>query len=208
MVIAIDGTSGSGKSTVAKLLSKNLNIKLLNTGSLYRAITLECIRQGINLDNKDKIVNLTKTFDFSKVNLKGLYTEQVSSKVPIIASIPKVREFVRQYQYKTSLEADIIIEGRDIGTVVFPNAELKFFITASAEKRAWRRYLQFEEVGEPDTYEEILKNIKDRDYKDIHRKHSPLVAADDAIAIDTSDFTIDEVYSFLLKHYKKLKKRS
>jgi len=202
MIIAIDGTSGSGKSTAARLLAKELNIELLNTGSLYRSITLECLNLGIDLNDEEKVIGIVKKFNFSDIDLENLYTENISSNVPIVASIPKVREFVRKYQYTTSLKTDIIVEGRDIGTIVFPQAEFKFFIMASAEKRAWRRYLEFEGVGEPDTYEEILANIKDRDYKDIHRSHSPLVAAKDSFILDTSNIGIKKVLEILLNHIK------
>ncbi len=190
MIIAIDGTSGSGKSTLAELTAKELSFDILNTGLLYRKITNSCLANNINKENIVEIIMLATDFDFHQ-EIEGLHSENVSQMVPFISKISAVRSEVRKFQQKIARNKDIVIEGRDIGTVVFPNADYKIFITASIEERAKRRHLQIKQI-EKIKLEEIMKNIKARDFKDAHRMESPLKIPKDAYILDTTGKTVKE----------------
>lgn len=206
ITIAIDGFSSTGKSTIAKQLAKHLGYVYVDSGAMYRAVTFYAMQNGFIDDNQfDKsglIKNLSKVavsfkfnpnLGFAEVYLNGenvekeIRTLKVSSFVSQVAAIPEVRIQMVKIQKQLGLNKGVVMDGRDIGTVVFPNAELKLFMTASAETRANRRYYEMLDRGEEVTYEEVLLNVQERDYIDSHRKDSPLVKANDAIEIDNSN---------------------
>lgn len=212
IVIALDGPSGSGKSTVAKFLSDKLNILYLDTGAMYRATALKALNLGIDTFDEEGV----KTF-INDINLeikhidKSQHTfldgEDVSQKIrephmsmaaSNISSLKTVRLKMVEMQRKIASDISCVLDGRDIGSYVLPDADYKFFITASPEVRAKRRYDELKAKNFDVNYEEILKDIEKRDYNDIHRDFSPLVQAKDAVYIDTSDMSIEEVTDKIL----------
>jgi cytidylate kinase len=213
ITIAIDGFSSTGKSTIAKQLAKKLHYIYVDTGAMYRAVTLYAMQHEYINESyfyKDKLIeNLNKinlTFHFNNklgfaeiflnsVNVeKDIRTLEVSNFVSKIAEVPEVRKKLVEQQQELGKNKGVVMDGRDIGTVVFPNAELKFFITASADKRAKRRFDELIKKGDKVTYNEILKNVESRDHIDSTREDSPLVKADDAIEIDNSDLSLTEQF--------------
>lgn len=222
ITIAIDGYSSCGKSTMAKDLAKEIGYVYIDTGAMYRAVTLYCLRNNLIEDNKINIEQLQQQLSKIKISFKlneqtsapitflneerveeEIRKMEVSSKVSLVASIGFVREFLVAQQQAMGLQKGVVMDGRDIGTVVFPNAELKIFVTASAEIRAKRRYEELSNKGEKNSYEEILKNVKERDYIDEHREVSPLRKADDAILLDNTELSIAEQKEWLLKQYRR-----
>lgn len=208
-IIALDGPSGSGKSTIANILSKKLKISYLNTGSMYRAVTLFFLEN--NIEKLDKIdIDLLRKINIDikedRVFLNGkdvsekIRNKEVTENVSWVSSISLVRKYLVDMQRKISQNKSIILDGRDIGTVVFPNAKYKFFLVASSEVRAKRRYEQ-NEIDKP--LEEIQKDIEKRDYLDSHREISPLKKAEDAIEIDSSNLTIDETIEEIINKMDK-----
>ena len=207
MIIAIDGPAGSGKSTIAKLIAEDLGLVYLDTGAMYRLVTLKALNEGI-LDNLDKII---KMLDDLRIDIKenGFYLDDinvreeirkpvVSENVSDIAAIREVREKMVDLQRKFSESKNVILDGRDIGTVVFPNADIKIFLIADAKERANRRYKELLEKGENVKIEEIYENILKRDKIDSTRKESPLKKANDAIEVDTTSKNIEEVKNEIL----------
>ena len=207
MIIAIDGPAGSGKSTIAKLIAEDLGLVYLDTGAMYRLVTLKALNEGI-LDNLDKII---KMLDDLRIDIKenGFYLDDinvreeirkpvVSENVSDIAAIREVREKMVDLQRKFSESKNVILDGRDIGTVVFPNADVKIFLIADAKERANRRYKELLEKGENVKIEEIYENILKRDKIDSTRKESPLKKANDAIEVDTTSKNIEEVKNEIL----------
>lgn len=196
MRIAIDGPSGSGKSSVAKAVAKRLGLLHLDTGGMYRTLGYKVIKDGLSLENIEEVL---KNLDLKIVNKKFfLDGEDVSEKIRSnevskiaskVSSIKSVREYMVNLQREISSNNDVILDGRDIGTIVFPNAEVKIYLTASPEVRANRRYLEDGSLS----YEKILEDILKRDYDDSHREHSPLKVADGAKIIDTDNLSFEEV---------------
>lgn len=221
MIIAIDGTASSGKSTAAKNLSKALNIPMLTTGSIYRAITLKVLNNNINYTNNEQLKKMLKqtklrseyTGDGTAIFVDGLFypkedlnSPQVSNTTPLIACKPFVREFVRKIQRDTAKSSkDIIVEGRDIGTVVFPNADFKFFIDASLEERSKRRMQEYKQTNPNITLKEVIKDLDKRDKEDENRDVSPLVKADDAIIIDNTNITKEQAVEIMVNIIKNKK---
>ena len=208
-IIALDGPSGSGKSTIANILAKKLKISYLNTGSMYRAVTLFFLENNIKKSDKIDIDLLRKiNIDIKedRVFLNGkdvsekIRNKEVTENVSWVSSISLVRKYLVDMQRKISQNKSIILDGRDIGTVVFPNAKYKFFLVASSEIRAKRRYEQ-NEIDK--SLEEIQKDIEKRDYLDSHREISPLKKAEDAIEIDSSNLTIDETIEEIINKMDK-----
>ncbi|WP_291865612.1 (d)CMP kinase [Maribacter sp.] len=229
ITIAIDGYSSTGKSTIAKQLAKALEYIYVDTGAMYRAVTLFAMRKGFVGGLEEDITSLCD--DLSKIELRFKYNEalgfsemylnnenvekairtlEVSKNVSRVAELQKVREMLVQIQQEMGKSKGIVMDGRDIGTVVFPDAELKVFMTASADKRAYRRYKELLDKGEKVSYEEVLKNVESRDYIDSHREHSPLRKAEGAIEFDNSDMGLEEqferMYNFALRIIDKNKK--
>nr|WP_245612742.1 (d)CMP kinase [Kosmotoga pacifica] len=209
MKIAIDGPAGSGKSTVAKLLAKRLGFEYVDTGAMYRAIAWKAFRSGYSPNDRPGISKIIESTTFSLKNnqlfMDGspigdeIRTSEISMLSSAIAKIPEVRAFLTEEQRKLAANRDVVMEGRDIGTVVLPDAEYKFFIKASAEERAKRRLSQLKEIGIDAEYETILKEIVARDINDSSRDIAPLKPADDAIVIDTTDMPLEEVINYILK---------
>lgn len=212
MIIAIDGPAGSGKSTIAKLIAEDLGLVYLDTGAMYRLVTLKALNEGI-LGNLDKII---KMLDDLRIDIKenGFYLDDtnvnveirkpiVSENVSDIAAIREVREKMVDLQRKFSESKNVILDGRDIGTVVFPNADVKIFLVADAKERANRRYKELVAKGENVRIEEIYENILKRDEIDSTRKESPLKKADNAIEVDTTSKNIEEVKNEILNIIRK-----
>lgn len=213
IIIAIDGFSSTGKSTIAKELARKLGYLYVDTGAMYRAVTLFAMKNdfvGMGFINKEKLIT-----DLDKIQLKFKYNEklkfsemylngknvekeirsiEVSKLVSKVSAIPEVRRKLVEQQHKMGEKRGLVMDGRDIGTVVFPDAELKLFMTASPEKRATRRYKELLDRGHKVTYEEILHNVELRDHLDSTRKDSPLVKAPDAIEFDNSDMGLREQF--------------
>lgn len=209
--IAIDGPAGSGKSLMARMLSEQKGYTYLDTGAMYRTVALKAIRSGIDTSDGEKISELIKNIDLKLVIkdnkqyndldnecVDGLIrTNQVSKGASDVSKFPPVRLFLVEMQRQVAKEHNVVMEGRDIGTYVLPDADYKFFLTASNEVRAKRRLLQMQQEGKTVTYEEVLADIIYRDKQDSERDFAPLKKADDAIEIDTSKMGIDEVFAAL-----------
>jgi CMP/dCMP kinase len=218
ITIAIDGFSSTGKSTVAKQLANHLGYVYVDTGAMYRAVTFYAMQNGF-IDNKDfniealicQLPNIKISFKFNKsegfaeVYLNGVNVEkhirtlEVSGFVSKVAAISEVRQKLVEQQQKMGADKGVVMDGRDIGTVVFPDAELKLFMTASAETRAQRRFDELIERGDNVEYNDVLKNVQERDYIDSHREDSPLVKAKDAIEIDNSNLTREGQFNKILQ---------
>ncbi len=205
--IAVDGPAGAGKSTIAKAVAKRMNLIYVDTGSMYRALALFIVRQKIALDDREKIIEKCGEADVTiryedgiqVVYLNGenvnayLRTEEVGNAASAISPISEVRKKLVELQRKLAAESDCIMDGRDIGTCVLPHAQKKVYLTASSEVRAKRRYEELQAKGETCDLKKIQADIEERDYRDMHRETSPLKQAEDAVLVDTSDMTIEEV---------------
>ena len=214
--IAIDGPAGAGKSSIAKAAAKRLGFIYVDTGALYRTVALHLLKE--NIDPKDMeavkgaLPNIQVTMgheeDGQHVYLCGedvtglIRTPEVSMMASTSSAIPEVRKFLFSLQTGMAEKYNVIMDGRDIGTVVLPNAQVKIFLTASPEVRAMRRYKELVEKGAKDTYEEVLADVIKRDYQDTHRETAPLKPADDGVILDTSDLSFDEVIDELEKIVK------
>ncbi len=215
IIITIDGYSSCGKSTLAKQVAKELNYVFVDSGAMYRAITLYFFRNNIDLENKEAIIKaigeIDLSFAYNEANgtsdmiMNGENVEvairemAISERVSLVAAIEEVRTFTVAEQQKNTINKGIVMDGRDIGTVVFPEAELKIFLTANPEIRVERRYLQLIKTNPLITKEEIKVNLESRDYIDTHREISPLRKADDAIVIDNSFMNREEQFALVLK---------
>ncbi len=205
--IAIDGPAGAGKSTIAKLVAKKKNFIYVDTGAMYRALALFCSRNGIAPEDEEKVIENCGKCDIKieykdgvqYVILNGenvndfIRTEEISRFTSMISAYPKVREILLDLQRNLAKENNVIMDGRDIGTNILPDADLKIYLTASVSARANRRYKEQCEKGYDVDLEEIKKDIEDRDYRDMHKEVGALKVADDAVTVDSSDMSIDEV---------------
>ena len=210
ITIAIDGPAAAGKSTIAQEVAKRLNFTYIDTGAMYRAVTLYCLNHQINCQNESEV---EKVLNNINIELKpqhivllnnqdvsfDIRSREVNANVSYIASYKNVRLFLVEQQRKMALHDSIVMDGRDIGSYVLPNADVKIFQVASVETRAQRRFLENKQKGIECTLTSILEEVKKRDYIDSHRDFAPLVKANDAIEIDTSNLTIDEVVDLVLK---------
>ena len=223
ITIAIDGHSSCGKSTMAKELARKLGYIYVDTGAMYRTVTLYAMRNNMfTADGEVKTDELQKSMNNIKVSFRIneetgrpdaclndecveniIRSIEVSNHVSKIAAIPFVREAMVEQQRRMGAEKGIVMDGRDIGTTVFPDAELKIFVTASAKVRAQRRYEELQQKGMPADFDEILKNVEERDYIDSHREVSPLRQAEDAILLDNSDLTIPQQNEWLMQQVEK-----
>lgn len=207
MIVAVDGPAGSGKGTVTKRIEQELGFLNLDTGATYRCVALEVLRRGISLNDEREIIKVANEIKI-EINNKGekdiillngedvskeIRTNDVTQIVSQVSSIIPVREKMVEVQRNLAKGKNVIVEGRDIGTVVFPNADIKIYLDASEEVRAKRRYEENKQNGIDTTYEEVLENVKMRDYNDMHKKFGALKKADDAILVDSTNLSIDEV---------------
>ncbi len=222
ITIAIDGHSSCGKSTMAKDLARKIGYIYVDTGAMYRAVTYYAIQHGLYDEEghlqveelKNQLPEISISFKFNPetsrpdtylndVCVEGFIRGmEVSNKVSEVAALSFVREALVAQQQRMGAEKGVVMDGRDIGTVVFPDAELKVFVTASAEVRAQRRFKELQEKGTPADYDEILRNVKERDYLDSHREVGPLRQAEDALLLDNSEMTIPEQNEWLLARYQ------
>ena len=223
ITIAIDGFSSTGKSTLAKQLAKSLQYVYVDTGAMYRAVTLFAMRKGFISDSKVNTASVIKSLDeiqlrfvfneelgFAEMFLNGENVEQeirtleVSRNVSQVAVIEEVRTKLVAMQQVMGKDKGVVMDGRDIGTVVFPDAELKIFMTASPKKRAYRRYKELLDKGEKVSYEEVLENVEKRDFIDSNRKFSPLAKASDAVEFDNSDMGLKEQFDRIYNHASRI----
>ncbi len=206
--IAIDGPAGSGKSTIAKALAKELDIDYIDTGAMYRAFGYKIREKGIDMHNPAELRELLDStdidFDHGKTLLDGtdvsglIRTPEVSMLASDCSAIAEVRQKLVKLQQAMGETKSVVMDGRDIGTVVFPNAQYKFFLTASSEERARRRFAELTAKGEKTTFEEVLEDMVKRDTQDTTRKVTPLRKADDALEVDTTSMNIEQVTDFIL----------
>ena len=215
LIVAIDGPAGSGKSTIAKLLAKKYDLTYIDTGAMYRMITLYLLENNIDINDLKEVERVLNTVN---LDMKGdkfyldnvdvstkIREKRINDNVSKVASIKIVRSNLVDLQRKISNNKDVILDGRDVGTVIFPNAQVKIFLIASPEERARRRYNEFLEKKTKITYDEVLKSIKERDHIDSTRDESPFVKADDAIELDSTNLTIEDVINFISKEIEKAK---
>ena len=212
-VVAIDGPAGTGKGTITKLISEELGLINIDTGAMYRCVTLEMINKEINIDNIEGIKNILKTIKIDMENIDGnlrfflngndvtaeIRTQKVNNLVSQVSHVPIVRKEMVNLQRKMAVGKNVVMEGRDIGTNVFPNADVKIYLDASTEERAKRRYKQEKEKGLNITYEEVLKNVVFRDENDKNSDVAPLKKAEDAVLVDSTYLSIEEVKKEVLK---------
>ena len=211
--VAIDGPAGAGKSTIAKRIARRLGYIYVDTGAMYRAMAYYLIQNQIDAADQEAIAAACQHADISicyqdgeqVVLLNGenvnayLRTEAVGNMASVSSVVPEVRKKLVELQQKLARETDVVMDGRDIGTVVLPDADVKVYLTASVETRAKRRFLELQEKGEPADLAKIAADIEDRDYRDMHRDISPLRQAEDATLVDSSDMTIDQVVDRILE---------
>lgn len=211
--IAIDGPAGAGKSTIAKRVAKELSFIYVDTGAMYRAMALYLIRQGVDPASRQDIVEKCGGADISIeyqngeqiVLLNGenvnawLRTEEVSNMASVSSAVPEVRQKLLSLQQTLAARNNVVMDGRDIGTTILPDAQVKIYLTASSLTRAKRRYLEMSERGESCSLEEIQKDIEERDERDMNREVSPLKQAEDAVYVDSSDMNIEEVVDTILR---------
>ena len=208
-IVAIDGPAGSGKGTVAKILADECDLLYIDTGAMYRAIAYKMLEENIDITEENKIVELAKKCKIEFINgktyldgkdiSKEIRTMEVTKIVSPVSSIVKLREIMVDLQREMAKGANVIIEGRDITTVVFPNATYKFYLDADIEERAKRRYKENKEKGIESSFEEILENIKKRDYNDMHKEVGSLTRTEDSQYIDSTNMTIKEVVDEIKK---------
>ena len=217
--IAIDGPSATGKSTLAKAIAKELSFIYIDTGAMYRAVGLYNIRKNIDLNNEDDVVNTLKDISIDikyidkeqRIFLNGedvssqIREEKVGMAASIVSTYKKVREVLVELQRSLANVQNVIMDGRDIGTVVLPNASLKIFLTASSEERTKRRYLELKEKGKDVSIEDVAKELKERDERDTKRANSPLTKAEDAILVDTTNMNIEKTIKHIKNLYEKRK---
>ena len=211
--IAIDGPAGAGKSTMARRAAAELNFVYVDTGAIYRTVAYAVLKNGIAPEETEKIdallpqlrVKLAWKDGVQHMYLGGadvskkIRLPEVSSMASKVSALPSVRAFLLDTQRNAARTNSVIMDGRDIGTVVLPDADVKIYLSASAEVRAKRRLLELQEQGRTDTYEEVLRDMKERDYRDMHREIAPLKQADDAVLLDTSELSLEESVAALLK---------
>lgn len=212
MVVAIDGPSGSGKGTIAKILEERLNLVNIDTGATYRCIALKMLQNNVDIKDEDKIIEISKNLDMKfldhKVYLEGIdvtkdiRSKEVTSIVSPVSSIIKVRENMVELQRKMANSNDVVLEGRDITTVVLPNADFKFYLDASLEERVNRRMKQNQELGVDMSYDEVKESMSARDYNDMNKPVGALKRTDEQIYIDSTNMTIEEVADTMINIIK------
>ena len=218
--VAIDGPAGAGKSTIAKLVAKEKGYIYVDTGAMYRALAIHFLKKGIAPENTEDVIDACRDADVSiryedgaqQVYLNGenvtgiLRTEEAGNMASKTSGIPEVREKLLELQRTLAKENDVIMDGRDIGTNILPGADVKIYLTASVEERARRRYLELKEKGQEESLEKIQEDIRDRDHRDMTREISPLRQAEDAVLVDASHMTIEEVTAAVLEAFEERRK--
>ena len=212
LVIAIDGPAGAGKSTIAKIIAKRLNINYIDTGAMYRAVTLKCLQHNVNIEDESAVIELARKteIDFKDNNIyldgnivnEEIRTIEVTNNVSNVAKIKEVRYLMVDVQREIGKRSSVILDGRDIGSYVFPNADYKFFLIATPEERGARRYKELVEKGVEVKLQDVIDDIIKRDEIDSSREFAPLVKAEDAIEIDTTGKSIDDVVQSVLNKIK------
>lgn len=224
MIIAIDGPSGAGKSTLGKMTAKRFGLLYLDTGAMYRAVAFAALQNGVDLKDSKKLAEIAEK---ANIELKGepdamqvlldardvtvdIRTLEIAQAASVVSTVSEVRKIMVDHQRQIGMSAltGCVLEGRDIGSVVFPNADIKFFLTATPEARARRRYLEDQAKGRISTYENTLAEINQRDERDVSRSDSPLTIAEDAIVIDTSELDLKEVFEAMVEKVENLKNNS
>ncbi len=207
LIIAIDGTAASGKGTLAKRISKEFEFAHLDTGKLYRLVAYIIIKDKINSNDINEVKNRFTNFNFEDISLKlsTLKSDEVGKMASLIAGYKELRDILLQYQKEFAFKKHhnkkgVVLDGRDIGTVVLPEANLKFFVDANVETRAERRWKELISLGQSTIKRNVLKDLRSRDERDSQRKHSPLIPASDAILLDTTNLSVDEVFSSAKKY--------
>mgnify|MGYP001377904157 CR=1 FL=1 len=209
-IITVDGPAGVGKGTICKLLAKDLDAKVLNSGEIFRTVAYYLKKNKVDFENSTSVINSTELFEYKKISANKLYSRDIdliSSKISMIPSLRKIiikiqKDFIKLNKYRTKT---IIAEGRDMGTVIFPKADIKIFMWAKAEIRAKRRFLQINKPLKTQEYNSILQEILYRDMKDMRRKTAPLKPAEDSYLIDNSNLDIEQCFKRILKIIKKTK---
>ena len=214
--IAIDGPAGAGKSTIARRVAKELSFIYVDTGAMYRAMALYLLRKGVNKDDTEQIGNICQDAEISIEYQNGeqivllndenvnsyLRTEEVGNMASVSSAVPRVREKLLSLQRKLARDMSVVMDGRDIGTTILPDADVKIYLTASSLTRAKRRYLELQEKGTVCNLDEIQKDIEKRDQRDMNREISPLRQAEDAVLVDSSDLTIQQVVDRILQIFR------
>lgn len=214
--IAIDGPAGAGKSTIARRVAKELSFIYVDTGAMYRAMALYLLRREVNKDDTEQIGNICQDAEISIEYQNGeqivllndenvnsyLRTEEVGNMASVSSAVPRVREKLLSLQRKLARDMSVVMDGRDIGTTILPDADLKIYLTASSLTRAKRRYLELQEKGTVCNLDEIQKDIEERDQRDMNREISPLRQAEDAVLVDSSDLTIQQVVDRILQIFR------
>ena len=214
--IAIDGPAGAGKSTIARRVAKELSFIYVDTGAMYRAMALYLLRKEVNKDDTDQIGNICQDAEISIEYQNGeqivllndenvnsyLRTEEVGNMASVSSAVPRVREKLLSLQRKLARDMSVVMDGRDIGTTILPDADVKIYLTASSLTRAKRRYLELQEKGTVYNLDEIQKDIEERDQRDMNREISPLRQAEDAVLVDSSDLTIQQVVDRILQIFR------
>ncbi|EQK42842.1 cytidylate kinase [[Clostridium] bifermentans ATCC 638] len=212
LVIAVDGPAGAGKSTIAKIVADKMNINYIDTGAMYRAITYKVLQSGIDINNENEVIEIAKKSDIDfkdnniyldgKILKEEIRTPEVSHNVSNVAQIKDVRYLMVDVQRDIGNKSSVILDGRDIGSYVFPNADYKFFLVASSKERGERRYKELIKKGYNTTLEEVINDVIRRDEIDSNREFAPLVKANDAIEIDTTGKSIDKVVESVIEKIK------
>ncbi|GAA0100884.1 (d)CMP kinase [Paraclostridium bifermentans] len=212
LVIAVDGPAGAGKSTIAKIVADKMNINYIDTGAMYRAITYKVLQSGIDINNENEVIEIAKKSDIDfkdnniyldgKILKEEIRTPEVSHNVSNVAQIKDVRHLMVDVQRDIGNKSSVILDGRDIGSYVFPNADYKFFLVASSKERGERRYKELIKKGYNTTLEEVINDVIRRDEIDSNREFAPLVKANDAIEIDTTGKSIDKVVESVIEKIK------
>lgn len=215
--IAIDGPSGAGKSTMAKRLAKDLGFLYVDTGAIYRTVGLSALRRGLSPSDEPAVLallpSLTITSDYASDGLQHMYLDgedvteairqhEVSDAASQVSAIPGVRDYLLEMQRRFARENNVVMDGRDIGTVVLPDAKVKIFLTAQPEARARRRFDELTQRGQQAVYEQVLQDVIDRDYRDSHRSAAPLKLAEDAVEVDTTQLSLEESLARLFQLVK------